>query len=98
MYVKACKGTQLKRGSVITTQENNNAKQMLIKAQQSYASKLEYLKQDFKCKHPSLIHQLGLFLDKDDVIWCQGQIEYSNLSFDTTYILSCYLKKVTYLN
>ena len=51
---------ELKRGNVITAQEYNNAKQMLIKAQQtiSYASELKYLKQDSKSKHPSIIQQL----------------------------------------
>ena len=34
-FIKVCKGTQLKRGNLITTQEYNNAKQMLIKAQQT---------------------------------------------------------------
>ena len=60
---------------------------MLIKAQQtiSYASELKYLKQDSKSRHPSIIHQLGLFLDKDDVIRCRGRIEHSSLLFDTKY-------------
>ena len=60
---------------------------MLIKAQQtiSYASELKYLMQDSKSKHPSIIHQLGLFLDKDDVIRCRGRIEHSNLLFNTKY-------------
>lgn len=82
-FIVCCKRASQKE-NFITTEEYENAKQMLIKAVQrsNYSSEIMFLTQPSKVKCPSIVQQLGLFIDEKGLIRCQGRIEHSQLPLD----------------
>ena len=85
-FTETCK-TRVKKTSPLTSKELRSAKHHLIKAvQQSvYSAESHYLsRRTPETKVPSIVRQLGLYLDEEGLIRCRGR---GSLSFPGNYAL-----------
>ena len=85
-FIEKCRKTR--KPNTITAADFRNAKYRLCKAVQQcyYELEMKYLGENPpKSKQPSIIQQLGLYLDSMRLIRCRGRIENANLPEKTKF-------------
>ena len=84
-FIAICKGEHRKGG--ITLEENNKAYHSLVTAvqQSHYGDEIRFLLMSSRTKCPSIVKQLGLFIDEQGLIRCRGRIEHTQLAFDAKF-------------